>query len=99
MAVVIRHSDEMEWTASPTAGVWRKRLEHVGPAESGRVTSVVRFDAGAMFPRHPHPEGEEIFVIDGDLSTNTTTIAPIPGSDSSPATAIARAPAADVCCT
>jgi hypothetical protein len=55
----------LPWSPSPAAGVWRKRLERAGPAEAGRVTSVVRYDAGSSFPRHPHPGGEEILVLDG----------------------------------
>ena len=62
---VVVDSAAMEWTESPRAGVWRKRLEHFGPAERGRVTSLVRFDPGAGFPFHPHPEGEEFLVLEG----------------------------------
>lgn len=45
--------------------MWRKRVHRVGPAESGQVTSIVRYDAGSDFPVHEHPDGEEIFVLDG----------------------------------
>ena len=55
----------MPWTPSPSPGVWRKRVHRVGPAESGQVTSVVRYDAGSQFPVHEHPEGEEILVLEG----------------------------------
>ena len=48
--------------------MWRKRLHLVGPAESGQVTSVVRYDAGARFPAHDHPDGEEILVLEGVFS-------------------------------
>jgi anti-sigma factor ChrR (cupin superfamily) len=48
--------------------VWRKRLDLAGPAEAGRVTSVVRYDAGSRFHEHPHPDGEEILVLDGIFS-------------------------------
>lgn len=58
----------MGWQASPSPSVWRKRLERVGPAESGRVTSLVRYDPGSVFPPHPHPDGEEILVLDGTFS-------------------------------
>jgi hypothetical protein len=34
----------MEWSASPSSSVWRKRVHRVGPAEAGRVTSVVRYE-------------------------------------------------------
>ena len=65
---VVTQTNDMEWRQSPAPGIWRKRLEHVGEAEAGRVTSVVRFDPGAEFPDHPHPDGEEILVLDGVLS-------------------------------
>jgi len=58
----------MPWTASPSNTVWRKRVHLVGAAESGQVTSVVRYDAGATFPTHDHPSGEEILVLDGVFS-------------------------------
>jgi anti-sigma factor ChrR (cupin superfamily) len=58
----------MEWTASPSRTVARKRVHLVGPAEEGQVTSVVRYAAGSTFPAHDHPDGEEIFVIEGVFS-------------------------------
>jgi anti-sigma factor ChrR (cupin superfamily) len=64
----ILHADELPWVQSPTPTVWRKRLEHSGPSEAGRVTSIVRYDAGSRFPLHPHPEGEEILVLEGVFS-------------------------------
>jgi len=61
-------TNAMDWQPSPVDGVWRKRLELIGAVESGRVTSLVRFDAGARFPAHDHPDGEEILVLDGTFS-------------------------------
>jgi len=58
----------LEWAPSPSPAVWRRRLHRVGPAESGQVTSVVRYDPGARFPAHDHPDGEEILVLDGVFS-------------------------------
>ena len=58
----------MEWSASPSGTVWRRRVHRVGPAESGQVTSVVRYEPGASFPSHDHPDGEEILVLDGVFS-------------------------------
>lgn len=63
-AVVVRTA-AMEWQSSPGTGVWRKRLELRGDAESGRVTSIVRYDCGSRFPSHEHPDGEEILVLEG----------------------------------
>jgi anti-sigma factor ChrR (cupin superfamily) len=63
-AVIVRTS-AVAWQASPAAGVWRKRLELLGAPESGRVTSIVRYEPGSRFPPHEHPDGEEILVLDG----------------------------------
>ncbi len=59
------HTAAMDWQPSPGAGVWRKRLELRGAPESGRVTSLVRYDPGSHFPPHEHPDGEEILVLEG----------------------------------
>lgn len=61
-------TEKMDWSPSPSGTVWRKRVHLVGPPESGQVTSVVRYDAGASFPEHDHPGGEEILVLDGVFS-------------------------------
>ena len=66
LAVV--HTADVEWQRSPSASVWRKRLDLSGPAEAGRVTSVVRYDADSRFHSHPHPDGEEILVLEGVFS-------------------------------
>lgn len=62
--VVVR-TGAIQWQPSPAPGVWRKRLELRGGAESGRVTSIVRYEPGSRFPTHGHPDGEEILVLDG----------------------------------
>ena len=58
----------MAWAPSPSGTVWRKRVHLVGPAESGQVTSVVRYEPRSRFPAHDHPDGEEILVLDGVFS-------------------------------
>lgn len=54
----------MDWQESPSPGVKRKKLEREA-AETGQVTSVVRYEAGSQFSAHVHPAGEEIFVLRG----------------------------------
>jgi anti-sigma factor ChrR (cupin superfamily) len=61
-------TQSMEWTPSPDGSVHRKRVHLVGGAESGQVTSVVRYSPGSAFPVHDHPEGEEILVLEGVFS-------------------------------
>jgi anti-sigma factor ChrR (cupin superfamily) len=58
----------LPWSASPSPSVLRKRLHRVGPAESGQVTSLVRYEPGARFPVHDHTDGEEILVLSGVFS-------------------------------
>ena len=57
-----------DWQSSPSPTVWRKRLDLTGAKEASRVTSVVRYDPDSAFHSHPHPDGEEIFVLDGVFS-------------------------------
>ncbi len=65
---VAMHCASMDWQLSPGGEVLRKRLHRVGEAESGQVTSLVRFEPGASFPAHDHPGGEEILVLEGTFS-------------------------------
>ncbi|MEE4251610.1 MAG: cupin domain-containing protein [Alcanivoracaceae bacterium] len=57
----------LDWESSPASGVWRKKLEREA-AESGQVTSVVRYAPGTRFSAHEHPLGEEILVLEGVFS-------------------------------
>ncbi len=59
--------DQQEWVTSPSDGVSRIPLERAAP-ESGHTTSFVEFQAGASFPAHQHPNGEEIYVLEGVFS-------------------------------
>jgi anti-sigma factor ChrR (cupin superfamily) len=67
-ARVVVDTQAKAWQPSPSPTVWRKRLHLVGEPESGQVTAIVRYDPGATFPPHNHPEGEEIFVLEGVFS-------------------------------
>jgi len=64
--VVLRPGD-VDWTASPMAGVERKMLDRVG-GEVARATSIVRYAPGSRFSAHAHGGGEEILVLDGVFS-------------------------------
>ena len=58
------HGAQMPWVASPTPGVERRMLFRIG-GEKARATSIVRYAPESRFPRHGHPGGEEILVLDG----------------------------------
>jgi anti-sigma factor ChrR (cupin superfamily) len=86
--VVLNHND-LPWMASPEAGVKRRLLDRCGD-EVARATSVVRYEPGAVFPKHSHARGEEIFVLEGTFSDETgdyragTYIMNPPGSHHTP---------------
>ena len=58
------HAATLDWVPSPTPGVDRRMLFRIG-AEKARATSIVRYAPKSRFPRHGHPGGEEILVLDG----------------------------------
>ncbi|MEZ9929256.1 cupin domain-containing protein [Vibrio breoganii] len=86
---VVIQALNMDWLASPAKGVWRKPLEREA-AETGLVTSIVKYEAGSRFSEHSHPFGEEIFVLEGVFSDKEgdypagTYIRNPPGSKHSP---------------
>ena len=63
----VMETAKMDWQASPSPTVWRKRLD-LCDGEFSRVTSVVRYDANSSFRTHDHPDGEEILVLEGIFS-------------------------------
>jgi len=67
---VVIEAAKMAWVDSPSAGVLRKPLAR-SEVEQGHVTSIVRYEKGASFTAHPHPMGEEIFVLEGVFSDET----------------------------
>lgn len=61
---VVVHSDQIEWTASPMAGVDRRMLDRLG-GEVARATTIVRYAPGSKFSAHTHTGGEEFIVLEG----------------------------------
>lgn len=61
-------TNAVDWQPSPSPSVFRKRLDLAGDKEASRVTSVVRYAPDSAFHSHPHPDGEEILVLDGVFS-------------------------------
>jgi len=64
---VVINSSEMDWEASPMAGVYRRKLDRIGD-EVARATSIVKYDPGSSFSPHTHSGGEEFFVLEGVFS-------------------------------
>lgn len=61
---VFVHSDQLDWSPSPMAGVDRRMLDRIGD-EVARATSIVRYAEGSSFSEHTHSGGEEFIVLDG----------------------------------
>jgi hypothetical protein len=61
---VVVHSDQIDWVASPMAGVDRRMLDRIG-GEVARATTIVRYAPDSKFSAHTHTGGEEFIVLDG----------------------------------
>ena len=61
---VLIQTEDLPWTASPSAGVERRMLDRIG-GEVARATSIVRFAPGHSFDAHTHGGGEEFVVLEG----------------------------------
>ncbi|MEH6645654.1 cupin domain-containing protein [Sulfitobacter sp.] len=61
---VVVHSDQIDWVASPMAGVDRRMLDRIG-GEVARATSIVRYAPASKFSAHIHTGGEEFIVLEG----------------------------------
>lgn len=64
---VIIDTQKQKWIESPSKKVLRIPLERE-KAESGHVTSIVKYLPNSKFAAHTHPNGEEIFVLEGVFS-------------------------------
>lgn len=72
MTAQIVDSHAQPWREFPEArGVRYKVLRH-HPERRG-ITLLLRFDAGAVYPAHRHPEGEEYYVLHGTLQDGGRT--------------------------
>ena len=62
-------SRQIEWKPLPepdAEGVFVKVLQFDKKTKRA-PTFLLKFEAGASYPAHNHPAGEEIFVIEGDI--------------------------------
>jgi anti-sigma factor ChrR (cupin superfamily) len=58
-------AEALPWRETPYAGVSWKKLAY--DPETGRSAVLLRFEPGAAYAAHRHPEGEEYFVLAGSL--------------------------------
>ena len=60
---IVIDSNLLAWEQSKWPGIGRRQLRL--DAETGGRTVLLKFEPGALLPRHMHPGGEELFVLDG----------------------------------
>ncbi|MBL4621332.1 MAG: cupin domain-containing protein [Immundisolibacteraceae bacterium] len=65
------YSTDLDWVASPLAGVTRRQLERVGGENADRATTLVRYAPGSHFSPHNHDLGEEFLVLEGTFSDDS----------------------------
>src|SRR5262245_38430556 len=61
-------AESLPWRESPFAGVLWKKLSY--DPETRRATVLLKFEAGASYGMHRHPEGEEYLVLEGSIEDN-----------------------------
>lgn len=62
-------TNEIEWkplNEKDVMGIYIKSLLYDKDSERS-PTMLLKFEAGARYPLHNHPAGEEIFVLEGDI--------------------------------
>jgi len=64
-------SIQLDWQPTSAPGVFYKLLR--SDRDTGAQTILLKFNAGAQFPAHNHPGGEEIFVIEGEIQVGRDT--------------------------
>ena len=55
---------QVDWEPGRWPGIYRKTLRGDRTKE---YTSLLKLDAGVRFPKHRHPAGEELFVVEGRI--------------------------------
>ena len=82
-ARAVVHAANLDWVASPMAGVERRMLDRVGD-EIARATTIVRYAPGSAFSAHVHTGGEEFVVLDGVFQDEHGDFPPAPTSGTRP---------------
>lgn len=62
-------SNQIEWQPLPeegVTGIYVKSLQF-DQATQRSPTILLKFEAGATYPAHTHPGGEEVFVLEGEI--------------------------------
>lgn len=66
--LVLLRTHEMEWERVPGTSVLEKRLDHLDDLQTGRETSLMRFEPNTTLPAETLEARVEILVLDGTYS-------------------------------
>ncbi|MFH7027645.1 MAG: cupin domain-containing protein [Heteroscytonema crispum UTEX LB 1556] len=69
-------SKEITWQQTPYNGISFACFEADDSVQQHPLTMLTRFDPGGFFPKHGHPEGEEILVLQGTFADETGAYPP-----------------------
>jgi len=73
--LVILRSDDVNWQPHPTAaGLLVKPLYL--DRKRGYLTTLIKMEAGAVYPAHVHEDVEEIYVIEGEVELQGSAMGP-----------------------
>jgi quercetin dioxygenase-like cupin family protein len=56
-------TNKVEWTPTQWRGIYRKALRK--DEQTGARSGLLKFEANSQLPRHMHPAGEEVLVLEG----------------------------------
>ena len=61
------NTEELEWATTPYPGVLRKALYVI---DDGPRTVILKMEPGGHIPKHLHPAGEEVLILEGRLQVD-----------------------------
>ena len=76
--MIVVNTNETPWSARFNEKIGRElfRKELYQDAETGMEVRLVRYPAGVINPRHTHPCGHGMYVLEGNLVTHDGTYGP-----------------------
>ena len=78
MLLQIARSTQMDWKPLIEEGVKTEGISikvlHTVEATKRAPTILLKFEAGASYPNHNHPGGEEVFVLEGEVRFGPTQL-------------------------
>jgi hypothetical protein len=76
-------ANKVDWTPTGRPGISRKLLR--SDAATGARTVLLKLEANSRLPRHMHPAGEEVLVLEGRVRFEETYMTPATTSTRRPA--------------